>query len=285
MGQLAGTELHQQHFDDALAHIGIALEHLAKAVLVQADPLLIVGSDGAALDTAGMLWALGRPAKGVDGPRRTITATEAVRRCLVLIPDLDMAEVRPVLDARNGVLHIADAGGSAGAETVGRGARAVKVLLRELDKDPVDFWGHWHHAISAFIEQRRTEVERRVQLRLASASDQRELMLRRYGPTADSALRDLASNRMYSDHEAPVPCPVCRANAFGRGSVFYDEVPDVDVEDGHGYVSGVTMVPYLELSGFKCSVCGLVLNGIEEIQAAGVPAQVPSEGVEPGPWE
>jgi hypothetical protein len=262
--QQAAADLTANRHDDSMAHAGIALEHMAKAFLVRQHPVLVVAAPGGRLDLAGMRWALKnepRPA----GESRTIDAKEAIRRCCALLSGLDEKMLRPVLEARNGVIHMAQTDVEAN-RVIAAVAQAAEVILPEIGSDARRLWGHFYDAVMGRLDKQRDEVAHRVADRRAKAREDWEVTFKRLGVDGVNALRGLADGQTYRDNEVSTECPSCGSPAVASGRLGFEEVPDYD-QDG---VSGVTPVPYIEISELRCPACGFWLDGVEELVAAGV---------------
>lgn len=126
------------------------------------------------------------------------------------------------------------------------------------------------------LDKRRTEVAHRVADQIASARENWHLASERLGPEGITALTSLIERYVYREDEEPVECPACGSDAVGSGTITIDEEPEVDHDGPEWFVSGVSLIPFLEVSGFRCSVCGLELDGSEEVAAGGLPPRVES---------
>jgi len=271
----AGADLAAGRADDSMANAGIALEHLAKAYLMEQHRLLVVGSRQGEIDLAGMRWALSKDRKLPPGSR-TINATEAIRRSCALVQGLDERVLRPVLDARNGVLHIGQGGDQVASRVIAAVAQAAERLLPEINHDPQGFWGHYYDAVTGRLDERRTQVAHRVADQIASAREGWDLTSMRLGAEGVKALKSAADRYHYREDEEPIDCPACESESVVSGIVEVEEEPEVDHDGPDWFVSGVSLIPFLDISGFNCLVCGLQLDGSEEIAAAGLPTRVES---------
>lgn len=267
--QRSAADLAAGRADDSMANAGIALEHMAKAYLASEHPLLVVGSKQGSIDPAGMLWALARPTRASGGTGITINASEAIRRCCILLPQLSEKDLRPVLDARNGVLHIGFAPGSDADIIISQVARAAEFLLPKIGKESRGLWGNYYSAVMGRLHSRRDRIANRVADKLASARDSHELAFKRLGVDGVSALRAAADRYSYSENEEPMACPACRGPAVVSGSIEVEEEPGY-ADESDWSLAGFTLVPWLHLQSLRCQVCGLFLEGEEEIREAGV---------------
>lgn len=266
--QKAAGDLAEGNHDDAMAHAGIALEHLMKAYLAAQSPLLIVGqSAGGALDLAGMRWGL----KGAGTPpptSKTITATEAARRCSYLLAGLDEKSLRIVLAARNGVLHVGQTEGDAG-RVLAAVAAAAEVLLPEIGKDARSLWGNYREAVMGRLDGQRSETAHRVADRIAQSREDWEVSRKRHGIEGLNALREMAEARLADFDEIRAECPACGAPALLTGDVEVEEAPNYDWDGREWSLQGVSLAPFVLPTAFRCLACGLRLDGADELEAAG----------------
>jgi hypothetical protein len=264
--QKAAGDLAAGNHDDSIAQAGIALEHLMKAYLVSQSPLLIVGQTGAGLDLAGMRWALRRVARP-SAESKTITATEAARRCCSLLPDLDEKSLRVVLAARNGVLHIGQTDSEAG-RVMAEVAAAAEIILPEIGKDARSLWGNYRDAVMGRLDDQRSETAHRVADRIAQSREGWHALRARHGLEGLNALREKAEGHHYDVDEVRVDCPACGSPARLSGEIEVDEIPNYDWDGGEWSLLSVELAPFLLPTAFTCLACGLRLDGADELVAA-----------------
>jgi hypothetical protein len=262
--QQAAAGLAAGRHDDAMAHAGIALEHIAKAFLIRQHPLLVVAAPSGRLDLAGMRWAIKNEPKPA-AESRTVDANEAIRRCCALLSGLDEQMLRPVLQARNGVLHIGQTDVEA-SRVIAAVAQAAEVILPAIGSGGRHLWGHFYDAVMGRLDKQRDEVAHRVADRRAKAREDWEVTFKRLGVDGANALRSLADGHVYRDDEEEVDCPACTSPAVAEGRLEVEEVPDYD----HDGVSSVSLVPFLEIGALRCLACGFWLDGVEELSAVGL---------------
>jgi hypothetical protein len=266
--------------DDAVADAGLTLEYVTKAYLVTRHPLLVISSDHGRIDLEGMSWALG--AASTPPPGRTVSVTEAVRRCEALVPEIRTFDARTVIGARNGVLHAGSMATADADRVVADVAGICNILLPHIGHNSSGLWGHFQAAVFARLSMRRDETETRVRDLLAAAANRWEVDFKRRGIDWLNAIRRSSALDLRED-ETTVSCPACPGSAVVRGEIEYDEVPDYD-QDG---VVGVTRVPWrLHAGALRCSECALRLNGSNELAAAGVATtlELLDEGSDPAPY-
>lgn len=195
--QEAAAHLAERRYDDSMAKAGIALEQMVKAFLVNEHPLLIVASPGGQLNLDGMRWAL-RNQPHVAAKSRTITATEAVRRCCNLVPGLDERSLKVALDARSGALHIGQSGADADS-VIAAVAMAADLILPEIGQDSRGLWGHYYDAVMGRLDEKQDQIAHAVADRMARAKDNWEITFKRLGVEGTNALRAAAGKYSLTD--------------------------------------------------------------------------------------
>jgi hypothetical protein len=266
--QRAVADLGDDHIDACLANLGIALEHLMKAVLAAEHPLLLVGDKRGEIDVAGMVWALGKAHVADAAPGFTISATEAARRCSAIVPGLGAVGLRPVLDARNGVVHVGLARERDANRLVGVVAAAADLLLPRVEATTAQFWGNYCDAALGRLDENRTAAAHRAADKLAAARASWESTALRLGEAGVSYLKKLVDDHAFADDEEPVECPVCGTQAVASGDISITEEPEYGHDGPDWYVEGVSLIPHLHVRSVHCSACGLNLDD-DEVAGAG----------------
>ncbi|MFF7888323.1 hypothetical protein ACH40F_45370 [Streptomyces sp. NPDC020794] len=151
--------------DEFALHAGVAVEKLAKAVLVSKNPVYIAEIRN---NSADIVLYLGGHLQVDEEKVRTVGAMEAIKRLRkinVLQPDpqLDL-----LIEMRNGAAHTAP------DSTLAKGmisplARTVAALLGDLGKPLDAFWERWTDAVKAAVNEQEDQVFRDVQLRITQA--------------------------------------------------------------------------------------------------------------------
>lgn len=245
-------------YDEFALHGGVAIERLAKAVLVKKNPTYLVEMRG---NSELLLYFGGHLELSTDRVR-TVGALEALNR-LRLMNVLPRDHRLDLLIAlRNGTAHT----------TVGSQARVllpvlaetVAFLLKEVDIPAEKFWGRWTSAVNVAVDKQRNQIQKDVHLRIRQT---RHLFEDRF-----EGLPDGVKERALQE-----PKPVVRAitisNQHGTlGLVSTTRCPacgtDAQVTlrpQSEGPDSEVSTLLPITLS---CHLCGLALEGREEIEAA-----------------
>lgn len=232
-------------YDEFALHGGVAVERLAKAVLVSKNPVYLLEMRNGSPDKI-----------------RTVGAKDAIKRLRtmgLLPPD---AQLDLLIELRNGTAHT----------TIGDQAKAllptlaenVAALLRSIGLRNDDFWGRWSSAMYIAVDRQRDEVERDVELRIRQAwhrfSDRfaglPEGAMERVLEEPAEAIRTITvSNRddlLIGISSAS--CPACGGSAHVR----------------FGPTTSSRQSTRLEVTGLHCTLCSLDLNSHEEIRAAHV---------------
>lgn len=262
--------------DLAVLYMSTAVEHLAKAVLCKIHPALILDAKQKNFFDA-LLYTTRHPASSAPlAAMRTISCGEALsraRRLDVRVPTED--EARKLIQARDGLVHLALPHESQGSELVALGVRICAALLHSLDLP--DFWGGYAASVATLLDDHATEVQRIVALRLQAAVQR----LRDQHDDLGEAERTALFNTIADAHEPDdddsmaYPCPACGFNGVLTGnSEMREGEPDWDYADGQSYVSGVPVNVWLTADAFRCFVCDLRLSTPDELGAAGLPVEV-----------
>ncbi|QFQ95558.1 hypothetical protein F9278_04435 [Streptomyces phaeolivaceus] len=150
-------------YDEFALHAGLAVEKLAKAVLVSKNPAYI-----AEPRNEDMLLHFGGHLSVDEDKVRTVGAKDAIarlRRIGVLRAD---SQLDLLIALRNGAAHAAP------NSTLVKGmisplARTIEALLNDLGKALDEFWGRWTKAVRDAVNEQEDQVFRDVQLRITQA--------------------------------------------------------------------------------------------------------------------
>ena len=260
---------------DFFADAGVALEHLAKALLASYHPTLVVGGSGRGADFLGLLRVLGfaHRVPPSAGPLRTIGCTEAVGRVEVLLPHIRRwrKELQAIIEARNGVLHLAHVDAVQASTALTALAHACEAILDGLSNESDPFWGEYAEAVRALTSQKASEAEQRVATKLAQA---RVRFADRFNGDDKSpalvAIRAVHRARaVRGPEEQEIECPACGTTGVLDGYTEVREEADWDHDGEAGYVSGVSLILHFFPAAFRCAACDLVLEDAE-LSAAGI---------------
>ena len=279
-----------EEHDDAALQLGIMLEHLAKAYLADLHPTLLIE---ARVDLLSLLRLAGQGQRIKAGHvLKTVGMAGALERIGTIqaggTPGAGASFARRfdvVLHARNGVAHVGDDGGASDdvAQLAVRGAAEVLQMMgRSLGELFLNYTG----AAEALLDEHGTKLQRLVTLRVAQAEHhyrQQWSDLTEEQRGIDLAVIDRMTTLGQEDDDGQlaVRCPACKRLGVLKGSPYLELEPDesrVD-ETGQLWVSSIAITVLLSVDSFRCPVCGLRLQGREQVEEAGLPT---SAVVRPG---
>lgn len=258
----------RRQYDEFALHGGVAVERLAKAVLVSKHPTYLLETRNASSD---MLLYLGGHLELDSKKVRTVGALDAikrVRRLGVLTMDQDLDQL---IELRNGTAH--SAVGDEAKALLPSLAQNIEKMLQHLE-EPVDtFWDRWTSAVNAAVDNQRSEIERDVQLRIRQARHLFEDRFKGLPLPKQSRAKILGSGSSFSfflptndpDADPEIVTVIGTAGCPGcRGTATVMVAPDP---------TAATTDTALILVSLHCSWCQLELNGPEEISASGLNTQ------------
>ncbi|MFQ6144980.1 hypothetical protein ACLMNJ_18170 [Streptomyces seoulensis] len=253
----------RSEYDTFALQGGVAIEKLAKAVLVSMNPVYLLEMRNGNPD---MLLYLGGHLELSEDKVRTVGAKDAIKRLRTLgvlppDPQLDM-----LIELRNGTAHT----------SAGDRARALLpafventwALLKKVDVDIGDFWERWSSAVIIAVDQQRSEIERDVEIRIRQAwhrledrfaglpesTRERALAQTSSAPYAFDVTPFKAPMDSHYYILATVGCPAC------GGTAMLKVHPSRDIKLG----------PQLLMDALHCPLCSLSLESPAEVRAADV---------------
>jgi hypothetical protein len=247
-------------YDEFALHGGVAVERLAKALLVSKNPIYIAELRG----STEMLFHLG--GHRAAGKVRTIGAAEALARLRTLDVLGADKQLDLLIDVRNGVAHTTSAEQAKSLMPVL--AQTVETLLEDVDSPLESFWGRWTTTARLAVDNKRSRVYRDVQVRIRQA---RHAFEDRFKGLPEGAKERAMSTPVPEDgHQrgiykvtatgedylltvAPALCPACEGRAWLRLRTLTQSSTDIT----------------LSTVALSCPLCGLELNGKDEIDASG----------------
>jgi len=256
---------------DAAAHAGSAVELTAKACIATVEPAALAKPVGSreGLDAAEHILMLrGHGHRLTDRPSglNTIDASVALRIAAKMFDELGRTSIaaRCALGVRNSALHMGTVDPREMRRAVAAMADFVRTAIPILNVETSEFWGESEDEATAdqILEDRAVELATVVEFKISSASDRLERMRIRLGESevqalARRALRELDSK---DDSGYAYRCPACENSGWVDIDVDVDMEPDG--EGGYDY-----WVTDSWVAGFRCTVCGLDLDGEEAIEA------------------
>jgi hypothetical protein len=181
--------------------------------------------------------------------------------------------IRDLLHYRNGEAHlgIVDASKRRAAAVVF--FRAINGLLTI---DPEKFWAPHAEMVATLLNQEGESVAQAVAIKIAKARVQAD---RLRGLPQFEAVVVASSAKAAAEETDDVLLYECPACGERTATVVGDNEPVVDW-DGDDWAStgGVELVP----RELRCSLCGLVLDGSDELSAASIPDAIANPRLDPG---
>jgi len=270
---------HAENYRRVALDAGTALEHLAKACLVNRSPALLVADlkNLSAVNT--LAWLL-----RVNGAKpvlrvRTVGLWDALVRVRLLVPSMVTDDdLKTLVDMRDGVVHAAQ---EAEMETQVLTAfiQQAETLLADLGRERAEFWAGQLGVVNALLTKATDEIAYEVAVKLAAAKasysrdgtvDPREARKVRLA-------RRLSKSALHPYIEGPMRCPVCPSNGVAIGEYDVDfEADDWDKDTGD--VANVAATVWFVVDRFYCSNCGLRLDNPAELAEAKVTLRWEIEG-------
>ncbi|WP_406165175.1 hypothetical protein OIE52_00855 [Streptomyces canus] len=140
---------------------GVAIEKLAKAVLVSMNPVYLLEMRNGNPD---MLLYLGGHLELSEDKVRTVGAKDAIKRLrtLGILPPNPQLDI--LIELRNGTAHTST--GDRAKSLLPAFIESSWTLLKKVGIDIGDFWERWSSAVIIAVDEQRSEVERDVEIRI-----------------------------------------------------------------------------------------------------------------------
>lgn len=267
-----------------LIHAGTALEHLLKAYLASVEPSLV--ADGHSFDSLLHASGQGRHARVPPEQMRTITTREALTRCGQILPAVGnlASDLVLLVEARNGVVHLAFTSSESVDRSLVAFLRACRQVLGEAGWDEEEFWGEFQEMFTTRLSESSEAAAVRASEAITSA---RLRFQETYGHLDDEAQSIIArtieaSYALKGYEEQLVECPACGNQAFVSGRTDVDWEVDWETDEfGEPYASGASPTVTFFPGYLHCKVCGLELDGEDEIANASLDESWQLEDVDP----
>lgn len=255
----------------------LAVEHLSKAVLWSANPVLLVPLDQ---NDEASLWALaGSPSLGSKS-LRTVglkVALDRAEKVLGGAPVLVKAHKSRMVSVRNGVTHVGSADLS--RHVLLDAIKIANALIDHLGISQAAFYGTHAANVAALIDRKRTDTGHAVLEKRARARQRVEQLQRSLGGAAfEEAVWRLEAQREelsapatlgYEIEAIDHECPECRYTGRLFGTIELEDQVDFDTEPLGGGEYEAIVVPYWEIwfspQAFECAVCHLALPSPDEL--------------------
>lgn len=259
---------------DAAFSAGSAVELLAKAVLADIHPALLLGAQ---TDLQSLLKFTGASVPGREQPDAFTIRSLDAEKCLERLRQLDALPPAWAKDDSK-VFHVRNASAHLGMVDRDLLQQAIRSMVRFAEhvrsrgKENVSTWwgSDFEGLIGEMLKQDTEAWESAVHAKLAAARQRFAELKKRVGPrVAETVFKAMSGkSRTWIDHDEPMDCPVCgyRGRAVG---VVLERGTDV-ARDGDYVVYYSTMLVVV----FECSVCDLELTDEREVELAGLETQV-----------
>ncbi|MEU6159054.1 hypothetical protein [Streptomyces sp. NPDC047130] len=250
-------------YDEFALHAGVAVEQLAKAVLVSKNPVYLLDLNKGNPDL--LLYFGGHLEMDVEKVR-TVGAADAIKRLRKLGTLPPGPRLDKLIDLRNGTAH---AGGGDGAKTLLPAfAESTALLLMEIAVPVAGFWGRWSSMVNFAVDKQRTEVERDVQIRIRQA---RHLFEDRFSGLP----RDVKERALNNPSPNATPTGIDRFGSPVDGTTY--RLLATTLCPACGGEATVALQPTerekgttVSMESFHCVLCSLSLEGSAEVEAANV---------------
>lgn len=266
-------------YDEFALHAGVAVEKLAKAVLVSKNPVYLVEPRN-----EDMLLHFGGHLQVDEEKVRTVGAKEAITRLRKIGTLQADAQLDLLIAMRNGAAH------STPDSTLAKGmisplARTIETLINDLGKTLGSFWERWTDAVKNAVNEQEDQVFRDVQLRITQArhafedrfvglpAEVKEGALRAPQPGKEEWFArpmEIRNGDMLVLKTSGGDCPACG----GQGLLTFEPVRHTATETT------------FTANGFGCYLCNFEANGPDEMAAlrkANTPGMTTSVAVTHGP--
>jgi hypothetical protein len=263
-------------FDEQALWASLALELLAKAALARVSPLLVAEPTE---DGTNLLIASGL----VEGRARftSVRARTLYSRCQKAFKPFSESDASMITSARNEYLH----GSAAGFTSMPPAAWWPKywtlavTLVNAMERDLADLVGYDRsHTVERHLDQNKKNIEHRVEM-LISRAKQR-LSQHQAGTLPAKVAAEWAPGQDFSAglrYRENHPCPACLSSA---GTLEGDDALDVEphqIQLADDYFETIVYVT-APSEHFSCRSCGLVLDGYQLIEQAGLPSTFSTQG-------
>jgi hypothetical protein len=272
-------------FDEQALWASLALELLAKAALARVSPVLIAEPTE---EGANLLASLGLTQGGDHFS--SVRAKTIFTRCHRAFRPFDLKESTRFAQARNEYLH------GPGVPFLAIPPEAwwpkfwaqMDILVNSMDREMSDLVGPDREpVVDGYLSQNKKNIENRTEALIARA--QQRLSQHRAGTMNTKMVTEWNSVGNLSAHltyQTPEQCPACDLEGVleGEEELARDRERTVDAgETAYEYEYDFdypTFTLTIAADYFSCPNCHLVLNHIEFVEQAGLPASFEVEGVE-----
>jgi rubrerythrin len=249
--------------------------------LAAIHPSLIIDRD---FDSLLHACAAAKHSKRAPWNIKTINATEVLKRCTQLHPELTTFAARLTLLAeyRNSTVHFGEVPETETKQLLRAYLAGSSAIIKGLELKTEDIYGEFAEIVAKQLDETLAEVQRTVAEKIVKARADSRM---RYAALHLDQLEAVVSviegsykslRERYRDEL--VTCPACGHLGIAAGDYDLDWEPEYD--DESGLVNHAYPVVTLKPSTFACNICGLNLDNASELVAAGLPDSICIEDVD-----
>jgi hypothetical protein len=266
-------ENQHEHF---FVQSGVSFELLGKAYLAGIHPSLIVDRD---FDSLLQVCGYGIHSRRAPGNIRTIGAKDVISRVSQLIPQLKSYEQQLgfLAEVRNGAVHLGSILNVDVPELTSIFLRATKILIEKCGQDIKVFFGSYADIVNKLLDDSAKEVEKTVTIKLARA---KQVFDEKFGELEVKTVEEIAETvrqtyTLYEYNDEYDTCPACSNIGLASGTY------EVEWEQADWDDPTPEPIVRLNVESFYCKMCGLSLDGRDEVVAAKLRDKIIIEDVDP----
>jgi len=267
----AVQDLKAADWDAFALHAGTSLELLAKSFLCTLHPSLIMS------DLLSTLYACDVPGHTAmpQALVRTIGFREAMNRSgrvLPTISNLTHGNLDHLIAARNSVAHFGGSDSVTRERAISAYLVAMQELFRGMELDPYSAWGDAADYVRNFLAKVSQDMQARVKEQLEAAQRHRATRFQGLdGEQVKVAIASIeASYRLEAGESELIDCPACSCKATAGGTADVDWEGEAEYEGPGEFSYNAVPIVTFYAAELRCRVCGLALDGADELEAAGL---------------
>lgn len=244
----------------------LAVEYLAKSCLARIHPVLIASRpDITALAYfAGEVKLTESELKSV----RTLSGSEACDLLSKVRPSFKYSKIRDgqLFETRNWSIHLGMGNPQEALDAVYGSVQLCQNMLIANGMSERKYWAGHHRQIETIVHRNRPSIEKRVATKMLVSADQFAELKKKYGARLGEyiELQRLGVGAVLDEFKDVIFCPVCANFA----ELAYVKAPKT--AKGADIEVGVPVDVVAPVESFWCPLCELRLDGLGEVQQAGI---------------
>ena len=253
----------------------MSFELIGKTFLTGLHPSLIIKTD----DFESLLQAckIGEFGNRSLTKIKTISGREVLKRCKKILPKLAPMEntLKDLIQLRNTLVHIGEIDNKDFDNKYRTFLRSVIIIGNAAGISNKELFGDFKEGVENFLDETKGEVEKIVNEKIMSAKINFENKFKDMDEyIKKKVIETIEHSYMLAKYEEElVECPACGHLGVLRGSYEYTWNRDDDFGASEPSVD-VTMYP----EEFQCGVCGLKLEGDDELEIVDLSDSIEMEG-------